>query len=102
MSGGGSRGRGSFYGIWHEIKYYLSNQNLHVLLVTICLRKKLLIVLTIQLGWNQTGNYFQPCYTAVGVYIVLIKTIFNFIYCFVHYQDSVGWTSLQSFGLVQK
>ena len=35
-------------------------------------------------------------------YIVLIKNIFYFIYCFVHYQDSVGWTGLQSFGLVQK
>ena len=65
--------------------------------------KKLLIALTTQFGWNQSGNnYFQPYYTAVGVYIVLMKTIFNFIYCFVHYQDSVGWTSLQSFGLVQK
>lgn len=64
--------------------------------------KKLLIDLTRQLGWNQSGNHFQPCYTAVGVYTVLIKTISNFIYCLIHYQDSVGWTGLQSFDLVQK
>ena len=42
--------------------------------------RKLLIGLTSQLGWNQSGNYFQPCYTAVGVYIVIKTILFTVSY----------------------
>ena len=56
-------------------------------------------------SFSTDNNYLYKSYSVkatVGVYTVLIKTISNFIYCLIHYQDSVGWTGLQSFDLVQK